>query len=185
MCYIHSTINLRLQLLVTNFQSVKWWIDASYAFHPQMQSHTGATMTLGRGSISSFSSKQKLNARSSTEAELIAANDILGQVLWTRNFLEDQGYAIKTSTVYQDNKSAMLLEKNGILSSSKRTKHINVKYYFIKDRIDKEEVNIIYCPTKYMVADYFTKPLQGSLFSCFRDAIMRTTCFDSISQGAC
>ena len=79
----------------------------------------------------------------------------------------------------------MLLENNGVLSSSKQKKHINVRYYFIKDRIDKEEINVIYCPTDKMIADYFTKPLQGSLFMRFRDAIMITTYFDSITQRAC
>ena len=65
----------------------------------------------------------------------------------------------------------MLLEKNGIMSSSKRTKHINVRYYFIKDRIDKGEINVIYCPTEMMIADYFTKPLQGLLFIRFMEAM--------------
>ena len=79
---------------------------------------------------------------------------------------------MKPSTVMQDNKSAMLLENNGILSSSKRTKHINVRYYFIKDNIEREEINVIYCPTSEMVGDFFTKPLQGSQFIKFRNAIM-------------
>ena len=147
-----------------------------------MHSHTGRTMTLGRGSIYSASTKQKITSKSSTEAELIGLNNIAGQILWTRNFLIEQGYEIGASTVFQDNKSAMLLANNGILSSSKRTKHINVRYYFIKDRIDNNEVNLVYCPTRSMVGDYFTKPLQGSQFICFRDAIMGTTCFSSLSK---
>ena len=81
---------------------------------------------MGKGSIFRTSRKQKINARSSTNAELIGINDVVGQILWTKNFLNDQGYKIDTSTVHQDNKSTMLLEQNGILSSSKRTKHINV-----------------------------------------------------------
>ena len=139
-------------------------------------------MGKGKGSIYSTSCKQKSNTRSSTEAELIGMNDVAGQIIWTRNFLNEQGYTIESSTVYQDNKSAILLEKNGTLSSSKRTKHINVRYYFLKDYIDKNEIHVIHCPTENMVGDYFTKPLQGAQFVKFRDMIMGTTCFDSINK---
>jgi len=66
----------------------------------------------------------------------------------------------------------MLLERNGKASSSKRTKHINVRYFFITDRISKGEVRVEWCPTKDMVADFMTKPLQGSAFRKFRDLIM-------------
>ena len=66
----------------------------------------------------------------------------------------------------------MLLERNGKASSSKRTKHINVRYFFITDRISKGEVRVEWCPTKDMVADFMTKPLQGSVFRKFRDLIM-------------
>ena len=83
MRYIRSTIDLSLTLSASNFNAIKWWVDASYAVHPNMRGHTGATMTLGKGSICSMSSKQKINARSSTESELIGMNDVLGQILWT------------------------------------------------------------------------------------------------------
>ena len=79
-------------------------------------------------------------------------------------FLEAQDYSIKTTVVYQDNKSAILLKKNGKQSSSTRTKHINVHYYFITNHINTKELNVKYCNTDDMVADYFTKPLQGCKF---------------------
>ena len=66
----------------------------------------------------------------------------------------------------------MLLEKNGRGSSSKRTRHINIRYFFVADRIKQGELRVEYCPTGDMVADYFTKPLQGSLFRRMRDTIM-------------
>ena len=74
--------------------------------------------------------------------------------------------------VFQDNKSTMLLERNGKSSSGKRTKHINVQYFFITNRISKGEVRVEWCPTKDMVADFLTKPLQGAMFKRFRDLIM-------------
>ena len=66
----------------------------------------------------------------------------------------------------------MLLERNGKASSSRRTKHINVRYFFITDRIAKGEVRVEWCPTKQMIADFMTKPLQGSAFRNYRNLIM-------------
>ena len=65
-----------------------------------------------------------------------------------------------------------MLEKNGMKFSSKRTKHIAIRYYFITDRVKADELNIEYFPTGYMVADYFTKPLQGKKFFQFCKEIM-------------
>jgi len=96
--------------------------------------------------------------------EVVGVNDVMAQVLWTRYFLEAQGYDLEDNIVFQDNESAMLLERNGRASSSKRTRHINIRYFFVQDRVAAGEMRIAYCPTEEMVADYFTKPLQGSQF---------------------
>ena len=66
----------------------------------------------------------------------------------------------------------MLLEKNGQNSSTKRTKHINVCYFFITDQLSKKEVELKYCPTDQMIADHMTKALQGKLFRKFRKEIL-------------
>jgi hypothetical protein len=158
---------LTLTLEATDLNVTKWWIDGSYATHRDMRSHTGGTLSLGKGSVYSTSTRQKLTTKSSTEAELVAVADVLPQVLWTRYFLQEQGYAVKSATVYQDNKSAILLEENGRASSSKRTRHLNIRYFFITDRVKSAEVGITYCPTENMTGDFFTKPLQGSLFKKF------------------
>ena len=78
-------------------------------------------MSLGKGIIYGTSTRQKLNTRSSTEAELVDVDDCMSQILWTRYFLDAQGYNINDCIVYQDNKSAILLEQNGQASSSKWT----------------------------------------------------------------
>ena len=131
---------------------VKWWVDASFTVHLDMRSHTGGTMSLGTGAIFSCSSKQKLNTKSSTEAELVGANDMLPQVLWTKQFLKHQGYNTK-SIMNQDNQSTMKLENNGKMSSGKRTRHINIRYFFITDNIKNGNIVIQYCPTLDMIAD--------------------------------
>jgi hypothetical protein len=84
----------------------------------------------------------------------------------------EQGYGIVENLLLQDNKSSILLEKNGKASSGKRTRHINIRYFFITDRVNKKEISIEWCPTKDMVADFMTKPLQGSHFRRLRDIIM-------------
>ena len=94
------------------------------------------------------------------------------QILWTRYFLKAQGYKIKENTVYQDNQSTMLLETNGKGSSGKRTRHINIRYFFVTDRVKNGELSIKYCPTEEMIADYFTKPLQGRAFQNFQKFIL-------------
>ena len=176
--YIQQTIDLKLVLRADNLTITKWWADAAYAVRDDGKSQTGMTMSLGNGVIMSKSIKQKPNTRSSTEAELVAASDALSQILWTRYFIEDQGDYLDDAVLYQDNKSAILLEKNGRLSSGKNTKHIHARYFFIKDKIDTGEVNVQYCPTGDMIADFFTKPLQGSQFTRFRDMILGITPID-------
>jgi hypothetical protein len=98
-----------------------WWVDASFAVHPDLKSHTGATMSLGKGCAYVVSQQQWLNTTSSTEAELVGVSDVMGLVLWTWCFLEAQGYKVKDNVVYKDNESAMLLENHGHMSSSKPT----------------------------------------------------------------
>ena len=164
--------DLPLTLEADGTNIIKWWIDASFAVHPDMRSHTGATMSMGKGSVYSASTRQKLNTKSSTEAELVAVDDVMPIILWTKYFLEEQGCAINDTTIYQDNQSAMLLEKNGRASSGRRTRHINIRYYFVTDRVKSGEVSIDYCPTETMTGDFFTKPLSGAKFRYFRRRIM-------------
>jgi hypothetical protein len=99
-------------------------------------------------------------------------DDMMPQVLWTRCFLMDQEFNVCPSRILKDNKSAMLLGENGMASSSKQTCHINIRFDFITDQVQLNNVTIEHCPTKSMVADFFTKPLQGSAFYEFGKAIM-------------
>ena len=101
-------------------------MDATYAVHEDSKGHTGARMSLGRGMT-----------KSSTKAELVGVDDSLAYILWARYFLQEQGYEMEPSLLYQDNISAILLETNGKVSSSKHTKHIKVRYFYVKDKIDQ------------------------------------------------
>ena len=72
-----------------------------------MRSHTGGTTILGKGGVYSKSTRQKLNTKSSTEAELVGADNLMPQVLWTQYFMEAQGYGIDDNVMYQDNQSTI------------------------------------------------------------------------------
>jgi hypothetical protein len=109
--YIHGKIFMPLILRADNLSIIKWWVVASYATHGDCQGHTGAMMSLGRGSIIGMSKKQKLNTKSSTECELVGVDDASPQMLWTRYFIEGQGYNVEASILNQDNLSATAREK--------------------------------------------------------------------------
>ena len=116
-----------------------------------------------------------LNTRSSTIAELVSCDDAITKILRTRLFMEAQGYEIKENILYQDNKSTIVLIENGRRSAGKRTRAINIRYFFINDQIEKGHVSVKYCPTKEMWADPMTKPLQGSEFQLGADRLMGRT----------
>jgi hypothetical protein len=172
MKYINGTRKDKLILAADNLHVIKWYVDAAFAVHPDFKSHTGGSMTYGQGTPMSMSRKQKLNTRSSTEAELVGPDDLSTLILWTRLFMMCQGYDIDKNILYQDNKSTILLEENGKKSSSKRTRALNIRYFFLTDQIAKGNLIVEYCPTTEMIADYFSKPLQGKLFQKFRRSIM-------------
>jgi hypothetical protein len=164
MRYLRVTKDVPLTLEADHEHIWKWWVDASFAVHLDMKGHTGSLLSMGKGAVYGTPHGHKIVTRSSTEAELVSLYDVLPQILWTRNFLDAQGYYIKDSVVHQDNKSTILLAENGHTSSSKRTQHLNIHYFFVMDCVKAKELSIKYCPTEDMMSDCFTKPLQGTLF---------------------
>ena len=93
--------------------------------------------TIEEGTIISIPNKQKLNVKRSTEKELVGADDALGQVIWTKYFIEVMGYTLEHNTMYQDNSLTVLLETNGWGSSINRTKHTKARYYMFIDTVDR------------------------------------------------
>ncbi len=89
MKYLRGSRDMVLTLEADNLQVFKWWVDASFAVHKDMRSHTGGVLSMGRGAVYSTSTRQKLTTRSSTEGELVGVNDVMPQILWTRYFLEE------------------------------------------------------------------------------------------------
>jgi hypothetical protein len=180
--YMRLTVSIPLVLGWDGTGQLKWSVDASFAVHKDMRSHTGAVLTLGQGALMSMSLKQKINTKSSTEAELVGVDDAMNFVEWIQLFVEQQIKSINDDSILkkigcdvviqQDNTSTIQLENNGQASSTKRTRHINIRYFYITSKIKSGRMRVIYHPTKQMVSDYLTKPLQGSLFRTHRNSIM-------------
>jgi len=116
---------------IDDIKIIKWNADASYGAHEDFQCHTGSVMSMRTGALQAGSRKQKLNTRSSTEAELVGVDDVMAKILWTKLFIEEQGYEVKRNILFQDNKSSILLETNGRNSTGKRSRHINIRYFFV------------------------------------------------------
>jgi hypothetical protein len=110
MTFLKATQGEVVSMSADNTQTIKWYVDAALAVHKDFMIHTRATFTLGEGVICSISTKQKVNARSSTEAELDGVDDVISKVLWTKLFIEAQGHKVNTNVVDRDDTSLMKLE---------------------------------------------------------------------------
>jgi hypothetical protein len=115
--------------------------------------------------------KQKIVCRSSTESELVALSDATSLAAYELQFMISLGMEMGHAQVYQDNTSTIRMAHNG-KSNSDRTKHIKLRYFFIKQYLDSGEFVVTHCPTEIMTADILTKPLQGSLFKNMRDRLL-------------
>ena len=155
-----------------NLHEMLTFIDSAHAVHPNMRGHTGGLTTFGTGIIDQKSSKQKMNTRSSTETEVVGTSEYLPKNIFFEMFMEAQGYKLESNVLAEDNESTIRMSKNGRDSCTSNSKHIAIKYFWVTDRIKNGNIKIVHCPTKQMIADYFTKPLQGALFHMFRKVIM-------------
>jgi hypothetical protein len=171
MMYLNGTRELGVIIRTDEPMRVYAHIDASFAVHEDMKSHTGVYITLGRGPILVSSKNQGLNTTSSTESKLVGVSDGTPQVIWTREFLIGQGYKEQSAKVYQDNTSTITLAEKGKARSA-RTRHIAIRYFFVKDRMVAGEIVVEHMPTDKIIADGLTKPLQGAAFRLSRDRMM-------------
>ena len=125
-------------------------IDAAYGVHPDGKSHTGSCVVIGDvGAVHCKSSKQQIVTKSSTEAELVALSDSANQALHVRNFVLSQGHSCGPVTIYQDNMSCMALIDRG-RSTAERTRHIAIRYFWVKERVDAGEARVQHLGTKKM-----------------------------------
>jgi hypothetical protein len=110
--YLQGTIDLKLRLGANSLNKFTTWVDASFAVHDDMRSHTGGVISFGRGGIICQSKNQSINTKSSTEAELIGASDYLPNTIYVKMFMAAQGHHTTKATFYQDNENLLALLSN-------------------------------------------------------------------------
>ncbi|KAJ7971778.1 Retrovirus-related Pol polyprotein from transposon TNT 1-94 [Quillaja saponaria] len=131
------------------------------------RSTSGYVFMLGTGAVSWSSKKQPIVTLSTTEAEFVAATACGCQAIWLRRILEDQHFKQEeATTIYCDNSSAIKLSKNPVLHG--QSKHIDVKFHFLRDLTKERVIDLIYCRSEDQVADIFTKPLKVAAFQKLR-----------------
>ena len=169
--YVKMSINDVLELDASMFYDPKIYIDAAYATNADYKSQSGMVMFFGNGSFMCRSHKQHINVKSSTEAELVALSDMASIALGIIYFLQDFGIKFNSVTIYQDNKSTLKMIQKGY-PDGKYSRHINIRSYWLKDLVQRHEIQLIYISTNDMVADIMTKATPGRIFRRFRDTIL-------------
>jgi hypothetical protein len=150
---------------------VRAFIDAYGVHTASGKSHTGCAIVVGYGGpVYTKSTKQKIVTKSSTEAELVGMSDTASQAIYLRNFIIAQGYDIGPAILYQDNMSCMALIKRGG-PASERSRHIEIRHFWIQERVESGEVRVEHMPTAEMIANILTKPVQGAQFLTERNLL--------------
>ncbi len=130
------------------------------------KSTTGYVFVRNGGAISWQSKLQDVVALSSVEAEYIAASEATKEAVWLRRMMDDFGYGMRRVQMHGDNQGTLSLIKNNQIS--RRTKHIDIRYHFVRSRVEAGDVTFQYCATENMLADIFTKPLPERGYTPFR-----------------
>ena len=139
--------------------------DADWAGNPNdRRSTTGFIFFLHSGPISWRSQRQSTVALSSTEAEYMAISDASREAIWLRSLLKDLKFPQQSATtIFEDNQGCIALAENPV--HHKRTKHIDVRYHFIRNQLQKGTITLKWLDSSSMIADMLTKPLVASVFS--------------------
>ena len=161
--YLATTKNVVMQFIRGGPVKLEAYIDASYGNDTGGKSRTGVLLYMAGIGIAGWTAKQKLVTKSSTEAEIVALSDGLTHVLWAREFLLAQGHIVGAATVYQDNQGVIKLMTSA-RNTRQRTKHLNIRYFFAADRVESNDIELVYMKTDRMIADILTKALMGALF---------------------
>lgn len=165
--YLVGTANLGLWYpRHTNFDLVGY-SDADFAACTiDRKSTSGTCHFLGSRLVSWACKKQASVSTSTTEAEYIAAGSCCAQILWIKQQLEDYNVQIVQTPIYCDNTSAISVSHNPVMHS--KTKHIDIRYHFLKDHVEKGNILLQYISTELQLADILTKALDSSRFAFLR-----------------
>ena len=157
-CYLKGTLDYALEYSGSD-QAVHGYSNADWARNiDDHHSTTGYAFLLNRGAISWASKKQLMVALSTTEAEYMALAQVTKEAIWIRRFLSEINTDLPTKMiVYSDNQSAISLCRNSTFHA--RTKHIDIRHHFLREKVESGELEISFCGTEDMTADILTKGL--------------------------
>ncbi len=149
------------------------YIDASLGIHFDGTSRTGMVMMIAGAVVAAWSVRQHLVTKSSTEAEIVALSDGATPVLWGREWMLAQGHVMGPTVVYQDNIGVIALMTNGCHARN-RTRHLNVRFFFVSDRIKMGHLSALYAANDMMIVDLMTKSVMGKFFVDLRSRMFGT-----------
>lgn len=162
--YLKGTPNLGLYYPKCSGFDLKGYTDSDYAgCNMDRKTTSGSCQFLGGKLVCWSTKKQQSVAMSSAEAEYVAAAGCCVNVLWMKSQLSDYGIHYKSVPIFCDNTSEIVISNNPVLHQ--RTKHIDIRYHFIRDHIMNGEIELHFIPTEYQLADIFTKPLDEPTFT--------------------
>uniref|UniRef100_A0A1Y1N3K4 Reverse transcriptase Ty1/copia-type domain-containing protein n=2 Tax=Photinus pyralis TaxID=7054 RepID=A0A1Y1N3K4_PHOPY len=167
MRYLKHTKDLGIRYTFSD-EPVHGFSDSDYASDVDTRkSTTGYVFNMANGAITWCSRRQQTTSVSTTEAEYVAAAEATKEAIWLRHLLSEiSGKSIENVQLYVDNQSAIKLVKNPIFH--KRTKHIDVRYHFIKEKFQNGDIKIEYVRSEDQLADILTKPLVSVKFNKLR-----------------
>ena len=168
--YINGSLGKGITLSCDGPLRVSSYVDVGFGVHDDGKSHTGEVKRLGEATVAAKSTKQKMVAKDSTEAELVGMTDKVDSVLKTDEFMRGQGHDMDPPVMFQDNTSTITLVTKG--GGKYRTVHLRVRQARVKEMVDNGRLIVEHMPTGNMIADVLTKPLQGTLFNFLVDKLL-------------
>ena len=184
LAYINHTRDLPLCLEMNDSYPVQISasIDSSNATHGDYRGHTGVYITLGKGCVQAISVKQTINTKFSAETELVAVSDGATPVINVQNIILSQGLQCEPACIDQDNQSTLAMLSKG-QATGPTSRHINIRYFWLTDKIASGEVQVRYIESGEMTADALTKPLQGHLFYKHRKTLLNMIAMTTSIEG--
>jgi hypothetical protein len=172
--YIKGTTDLGLWFSSDKDYKLVGYSDSDWAGDgDDRKSTTGFVFFMGNTSFTWMSKKQPIVALSTCEAEYVAATSCVCHAVWLRNLLKELGMSQKEpTTIFVDNKSSIALAKNPVFHD--RSKHIDTRYHYIRECIERKDVQVEYVKSQDQVADIFTKPLKHEDFIKLRGLLGMT-----------
>jgi hypothetical protein len=171
--YLWATRTTQLKYSKQTKPRLQGFADADWAGDDETRkSVSGFCFTLSGAAITWTSSQQSVIALSSCEAEYVALSTAAQQAIYLKNLMDSANIQLDQEpiTILEDNQSCITLANDWIFR--KRSKHMEVRYHFVRHQITEGKIKLLYCPTEEMIADTLTKPLEKQKFNKFKSALL-------------